>query len=126
MPTYEYVCAKCEHHFELVQRLTDKPLKVCPKELCHLKRWGKGKVKRALGAGANLIFKGSGFYATDYRSENYKAGAKKEAGAVSGGSSGGPKKETKSSDSTAAKPAVPAPAARPPSAASGPPEPKTK
>jgi putative FmdB family regulatory protein len=103
MPTYEYVCAKCEHHFELVQRMTDKPLKVCPKELCHLKRWGKGKVKRAL-----------------------KAGAKKEAGAVSGGSSGGPKKETKSSDSTAAKPAVPAPAARPPSAASGPPEPKTK
>ena len=83
MPTYEYVCAKCEHHFELVQRMTDKPLKVCPKELCHLKRWGKGKVKRALGAGANLIFKGSGFYATDYRSENYKAGAKKEAGAGS-------------------------------------------
>jgi predicted nucleic acid-binding Zn ribbon protein len=61
--------------------MSDKALTVCPKELCGMKKWGKGKVKKKIGAGAGLIFKGSGFYITDYRSENYKESAKKESGA---------------------------------------------
>src|SRR5882724_6204635 len=88
MPTYEYVCQKCDQHFEKTQSMSDAALKTCPKELCGMKKWGKGKVKRAIGAGAGLIFKGSGFYITDYRSENYKAGAKKDAAPASGGDSG--------------------------------------
>src|ERR1700676_2233607 len=98
MPTYEYVCDKCGHEFEKVQSMADAALTVCPKELCGMKKWGRGKVKRAISAGAGLIFKGSGFYITDYRSENYKAGAKKDAAPAS--SSGGDSKsagETKSS-----------------------------
>ncbi len=83
--------------------MSDKPLTVCPKELCGMKRWGKGKVKKLIGAGAGLIFKGSGFYITDYRSENYKAGAKKEAApaasttpaAATGGDTKAAKSETK-------------------------------
>jgi putative FmdB family regulatory protein len=59
VPTYEYECLKCGHHFELFQLMTDKPRKRCPK--C------RGKVRRLLGTGAGIIFKGSGFYATDYR-----------------------------------------------------------
>jgi len=84
MPTYEYVCSKCDHEFELFQSIADEPLKTCPKELCGMKRWGKGKVKRAIGAGAGLIFKGSGFYITDYRSDSYKEAAKKDSSATSG------------------------------------------
>ena len=61
-----------------------------------MKKWGKGKVKRAISAGAGLIFKGSGFYITDYRSENYKAGAKKDSGAGGGGESKAGSSETKS------------------------------
>src|SRR6185503_11420056 len=76
-----------EHRFDLFQSIKDEPIKTCPKEKCGLKTWGKGKVKRAIGAGAGLIFKGSGFYITDYRSENYKAGAKKDSSASSGGES---------------------------------------
>ena len=102
MPTYEYVCSKCEHHFEKIQRITDKTLTVCPRELCPRKTWGKGKVKRAVSAGAGLLFKGSGFYITDYRSENYKAGAKKDA--ASGTSSETAKKDTKAAPSTPSKP----------------------
>ena len=81
MPTYEYVCSKCKHQFEKFQPIANAALTVCPKELCGMKKWGKGKVKRVIGAGAGIIFKGSGFYSTDYRSENYKASAKKESGA---------------------------------------------
>jgi predicted nucleic acid-binding Zn ribbon protein len=83
--------------------MSDAPLKTCPKELCGLKKWGKGKVKKAISAGAGLIFKGSGFYITDYRSENYKAGAKKDSSApASGGES---KSSSTKSESKAAKPA---------------------
>lgn len=88
MPTYEYVCEKCGHQFEKFQPIADDALTVCPKELCAKKKWGKGKVKRVIGAGAGLIFKGSGFYITDYRSENYKAGAKKDAPPAAGGDAG--------------------------------------
>jgi putative FmdB family regulatory protein len=72
MPTYEYECAKCKKSFEIVQSMKDDALKTCPKTLCRQKTWGKGPVKRKIGAGAGLIFKGSGFYITDYRSEGYK------------------------------------------------------
>jgi putative FmdB family regulatory protein len=79
MPTYEYVCLKCDQHFEKFQSMNDKPLTTCPKELCGQRKWGKGRVKRTISAGAGLIFKGSGFYITDYRSEGYKEAAKKDA-----------------------------------------------
>ena len=78
MPTYEYVCLKCDAQFEFGQSMADEPLKVCPKERCRLKKWGKGKVKRAISSGAGLLFKGSGFYTTDYRSANYHESAKKD------------------------------------------------
>lgn len=78
MPTYDYVCEKCGHTFEFFHSMKDEPLKVCPKELCPGKKWGKGKVQKQLGTGAGLIFKGSGFYITDYRSEGYKTAASKD------------------------------------------------
>jgi len=59
--------------------MRDKPFRECPKDLCREKKWGHGKVKRLLGTGAGLIFKGSGFYITDYRSDSYREAAKKEA-----------------------------------------------
>jgi putative FmdB family regulatory protein len=80
MPTYEYQCEKCKKPFEVYQSMKDAALTKCPKEFCQQKTWGKGKVKRLLGRGAGLIFKGSGFYITDYRSEGYKASAKSESG----------------------------------------------
>ncbi len=83
MPTYEYLCEKCGHQFEKFQPISARALVICPEELCGQKRWGTGKVKRAISAGAGLIFKGSGFYATDYRSEKYKEAAKKEAAPAS-------------------------------------------
>ena len=76
MPTYEYFCTKCEQEFELFQSMNDKALATCPKGLCRLKTWGKGKVKKKIGAGAGIIFKGSGFYITDYWSDNYKESVK--------------------------------------------------
>lgn len=79
MPTYEYACEKCGQNFEAFQSMRDEAYRVCPKELCRQKKWGHGKVKRLLGTGAGIIFKGSGFYQTDYRSSSYKEGAKKDA-----------------------------------------------
>jgi putative FmdB family regulatory protein len=70
MPTYEYKCTKCSHQFEAVQKMTDNPLTRCPECRC--------KIKRLIGAGAGVIFKGSGFYTTDYRSDSYKKGAESE------------------------------------------------
>lgn len=72
MPTYEFKCEKCGKGFEKFQKMTDNPLSVCIDKDC------KGKVKRLIGTGAGFIFKGSGFYATDYRSKSYKEGEKKE------------------------------------------------
>jgi putative FmdB family regulatory protein len=85
MPTYEYHCEKCGQNFDAFQSMRDQPYKECPKDLCRLPEWGHGKVKRLLGTGAGLIFKGSGFYTTDYRSDSYKEAAKKESPATSSG-----------------------------------------
>jgi putative FmdB family regulatory protein len=82
MPTYEYVCTKCGHQFEKKQPISEKPLTFCPQDQCGQKRWGKGRVIRGVGGGSGLIFKGSGFYITDYRSEKYKEAAKKESTAA--------------------------------------------
>ncbi|HKI38398.1 MAG TPA: zinc ribbon domain-containing protein [Gemmataceae bacterium] len=71
MPTYEYVCDACEHAFEEFQSFSDEVLIKCPK--C-----GKKKLRRLFGSGAAILFKGSGFYETDYRSDSYKSAAKKE------------------------------------------------
>lgn len=70
MPTYGYECEKCHHEFERLQSMADKAVKKCPK--C------KGRVKRLLGGGSGIIFKGSGFYGTDYRSKKYQDAAKKD------------------------------------------------
>jgi len=69
MPTYEYKCEACDHRFEKFQPITSVPIKVCPS--C-----GKRKIKRLIGTGAGLIFKGSGFYITDYRDKAYSDKAK--------------------------------------------------
>ena len=69
MPTYDYVCDACEHAFEEFQAITAKPLRKCP-------QCGKLKLRRLIGTGAGIIFKGSGFYETDYRSDGYKEAAK--------------------------------------------------
>ena len=79
MPTYEYICEKCGHEFEAARSMSAKPLLICPKEFCAQRKWGHGKVKKKISAGGGLLFKGSGFYITDYRSENYKQSAKKES-----------------------------------------------
>lgn len=86
MPTYEYECAKCGKTFEVFQSMKDDPLKTCPNTKC------KGKVKRLIGTGAGLIFKGSGFYITDYRSEGYKQAAKKDSSSASSPGAGESKK----------------------------------
>ena len=115
MPTYEYSCEKCGKNFEAFQSMRDEPYQTCPKELCQQKRWGKGKVKRLLGTGAGVIFKGSGFYSTDYRSKSYQEAAKKDAPPSSSGDKGGAAKESSGSNSGASaskaaesKPAKPA------------------
>jgi putative FmdB family regulatory protein len=104
MPTYEYVCEKCGQSFEKAQSISAKALTTCPKELCRMSRWGKGKVKRAITGGAGLLFKGSGFYITDYRSEKYKEAAKKDS-APSGGEGSKPGGESKGAAEKPAKPA---------------------
>lgn len=69
MPTYEYLCSHCSHAFEEFQSITAKPLRKCP-------QCDKLKLKRLIGTGAGVIFKGSGFWQTDYRSDGYKKDAK--------------------------------------------------
>ena len=90
MPTYDYRCENCEHEWELFQRITAKPIRKCPE--C-----GKLKARRVIGPGAGLIFKGSGFYETDYRSDSYKKGAEAEKKARESSSKKSDK--SKSSDS---------------------------
>ena len=74
MPTYDYVCEACNHRFEEIQSFSAEPLKICP--AC-----GKETLRRLFGTGAAILFKGSGFYETDYRSDSYKTSAKSEADA---------------------------------------------
>jgi putative FmdB family regulatory protein len=100
MPTYEYQCEKCKGTFEIFQSMKDDALQVCPKEKCRMETWGKGKVKRLVGAGAGLIFKGSGFYITDYRSKGYTEAAKQETGSKE---TGGAKTESGASKTTKEK-----------------------
>jgi putative FmdB family regulatory protein len=102
MPTYEYSCQKCGQNFEVFQSMRDEPFRECPKNLCRLPKWGHGKVKRLLGTGAGLIFKGSGFYSTDYRSDSYKEAAKKEAPSTPAA-----EKSTTSKETAVATPATP-------------------
>lgn len=99
MPTYEYICEKCGLQFDQIQPITAKTLTVCPKDVCGKKTWGKGKVKRAITAGAGLLFKGTGFYITDYRSEGYKTAAKAETASTTSTSG-----EAKSGDAKTASP----------------------
>ena len=87
MPTYDYKCDNCDHTMEVFQSITASPKKKCPE--C-----GKLKLKRLLGTGAGLIFKGSGFYETDYRSDSYKKGVESETKSTAETKSDS-KKETK-------------------------------
>ena len=122
MPTYEYVCGACEHAFEEFQSITAKPLRKCPD--C-----AKLKLRRLIGTGAGFIFKGSGFYETDYRSDGYKKDQKadtsdsktKPADTASKktGDAAKPEPKTKKTD---AKPASPSPAPKKPSGTSKPPK----
>jgi putative FmdB family regulatory protein len=113
MPTYEYACQQCGHRFEQMQSITAKALKKCPS--C-----GKNALQRLFGAGAGFIFKGSGFYATDYRSDNYTQGKKLAEGSTKtkdSGATGGTKTETaaKTESKESASPA-PTPTPTPPPA----------
>ena len=90
MPTYDYVCKSCDHKWELFQQITANPKRKCPD--C-----GKLKDKRIIGAGAGIIFKGSGFYQTDYRSSAYKKAAKADKSAQKKSQESG---DSKSSSST--------------------------
>ncbi len=90
MPTYDYVCDACDHAFEQFQSMKDDALTKCPK--CK-----KKKLRRLFGAGAAIVFKGSGFYQTDYRSDSYKKSAAADKSSSGGGESSG------SSSSSSAK-----------------------
>jgi putative FmdB family regulatory protein len=92
MPTYDYVCTECEHKFEEFQSITAKPLRKCP-------HCGKASLKRLIGTGAGFIFKGSGFYCTDYRSDGYK----KAASGSSSEPKSADKKEAKTESKTESK-----------------------
>lgn len=106
MPNYDYLCEKCHQTFEFFQSMKDEPLKTCPQSACCQKKWGKGAVKRQIGTGAGLIFKGSGFYITDYRSESYKSGAKSDSTAAksdAGSSSSSSSSESKKDSGASGK-----------------------
>lgn len=101
MPTYDYRCRACEHTFERFQSITAKPVRRCPE--C-----GKNQVERLISGGAGLIFKGSGFYITDYRSEGYKQSAKGES-TTSAPAGGDAKGDSAKSAEPAASPSASAP-----------------
>ena len=96
MPTYEYHCDACEHEFEEFQSMSEAALTKCPS--C-----GRKKLRRLFGTGAAILFKGSGFYQTDYRSESYKAAAKAEQDGGKAGSNGSADKKDKASSETPSK-----------------------
>jgi putative FmdB family regulatory protein len=100
MPTYDYRCEACGHEWDMFQSMSADPEKKCP--ACK-----KKKAKRLIGTGAGLIFKGSGFYLTDYRSDSYKKSAAADSKSESGGTDGGAKTETKKPETkTESKPAA--------------------
>ncbi|SMP46505.1 putative regulatory protein, FmdB family [Neorhodopirellula lusitana] len=92
MPTYDYLCEACGHELEIFQGIKEDPIKKCPE--CK-----KNKLKRQFGTGAAIVFKGSGFYQTDYRSDSYKKGAQADKKASE------PKKNSSKSKSSDSKPA---------------------
>lgn len=96
MPTYDYVCNACDHEFELFQSITANAKRKCPE--C-----GRLKLRRLIGPGAAIVFKGSGFYKTDYRSESYKNGAKAAKKSDSNGSAGAKKSDSKSGGTSTEK-----------------------
>lgn len=96
MPTYDYECDACHHEFEVFESITAEPQKKCPK--CK-----KNKLRRLFGSGAALVFKGSGFYSTDYRSDSYKKAAEAEKPKADSSTSS---TEKSSSSSTESKPAA--------------------
>ena len=108
MPTYDYECDACGQAFEMFQSMKASPIRKCPK--C-----GKLKVRRLIGTGAGIIFKGSGFYQTDYRSESYRQAAQKDKApaaasteAAKGASAGAkPSEAAKPAESAKAEPAKP-------------------
>lgn len=100
MPTYDYACPACGHEFEVFQSMNDKRLTKCPQSGC------KGKVVRKIGVGAGFVFKGSGFYITDYRSEGYKTAAKQDSAPAAAAPAAG------AAPAAAAPAAAPAPAAK--------------
>ena len=93
MPTYDYQCDACDHKFELYQGINDEKKRKCPE--C-----GKLKLRRLIGTGAAIVFKGSGFYQTDYRSESYNKAKAADKPSDSGGSSESKSSESKSSGET--------------------------
>ncbi len=99
MPTYDYQCQACGHNWELFQSMNDSPVKSCPK--CK-----KRKAKRLLGMGAGIIFKGTGFYETDYKN---KSSEKKEGNSKSEEKGSAKEKESKSKESSSTKESKPAP-----------------
>ena len=103
MPTYEYECAACGHKFEQFQSIMAKPLTTCP--ICK-----KRRVKRLISGGAGFLFKGSGFYITDYRSDGYKEAARKDASPVAGATVKSNAKSDGTSEAAPAKTSAPAPA----------------
>lgn len=98
MPTYDYKCDKCDHRWELFQPITSDPIKKCP--ACKSQ-----KAKRVIGPGAGILFKGSGFYQTDYRSDSYKKAAESDKKSQDSASSGGESKKP-SETKTETKPAA--------------------
>ncbi len=93
MPNYDYECLECGKRFEVFQSMKDDKLTDCPEENC------EGKIRRLLGTGGGIIFKGSGFYQTDYRSSSYQSGEKAEKATSSSGSSDSAKSGTSKGDS---------------------------
>jgi putative FmdB family regulatory protein len=93
MPTYEYECGKCSHHFEAFHSIVAPPLRKCPK--CG------GRVKRLPGAGSGVLFKGGGFYQTDYRSDSYKSAAKADCAPAPAAADSSTKKTAAKSDTPA-------------------------
>jgi len=85
MPTYDYECEKCGHRLEVFQSITEKPLRECPN--C------KGRLRRLIGSGGAIIFRGSGFYVTDYRSQEYRKKIEEETKPADTAKSSDSKKE---------------------------------